>query len=149
MRVTADTNVLVYSLDGRDLLKREIARCVLLELARRGADLPLQVLGELQNVLLRRLRRPRHEVVAAVAHMLSSYGSFGYARDDVIWALDALANGHLSYWDALLLSSARSSGHSVLLSEDMGDGRSYDGIEIVNPFGPSGPSGRVRAILSI
>ena len=40
----------------------------------------------------------------------------------------------LSYWDALVLASARRLGCRWLLSEDFQAGRDFDGITVVNPF---------------
>jgi predicted nucleic acid-binding protein len=40
----------------------------------------------------------------------------------------------ISYWDALVLHSARKSGCRVVLTEDMQHGQEFDGVKIVNPF---------------
>jgi predicted nucleic acid-binding protein len=59
------------------------------------------------------------------------------------------AAGRLSYWDALLLASCAQAGLTVLLSEDMQDGFKLGGVEVVNPFGPSGLSARAREVLGL
>ena len=42
--------------------------------------------------------------------------------------------------DAAILEAARTSGCSVVLSEDLGDGQDYDGLTVENPFaGPTRP----------
>jgi predicted nucleic acid-binding protein len=38
------------------------------------------------------------------------------------------------FWDAMMLRAAHQAGCSVLLSEDMQEGREIDGIQVVNPF---------------
>jgi predicted nucleic acid-binding protein len=40
----------------------------------------------------------------------------------------------LSYWDAAIVAAARLLGCNELLSEDLQDGRSIDGILLRNPF---------------
>jgi len=40
----------------------------------------------------------------------------------------------LSFWDALIVRSARAGGCSLVFSEDMKQGQSYDGVLIENPF---------------
>jgi predicted nucleic acid-binding protein len=40
----------------------------------------------------------------------------------------------VSFWEAMILTSARSSGCHVLYSEDFNPGQSYDGVLVVNPF---------------
>ncbi len=149
MTFTVDTNVLVYAVDERDLRKQQVARDVLRALQRRGAAVALQVVGEFQNALMRRLRRSNSEAAAAAAGVVASFGSFGYVLSDVEWALDRLLFGHLGYWDALLVAAADRVGQTVLFSEDMQDGARLGRLEIVNPFGRAGVSDRARALLSL
>ena len=49
-------------------------------------------------------------------------------------AMDVAEKHRLSFWDAMLWATARQSGCSAILSEDMQDGRRLIGVEIINPF---------------
>jgi predicted nucleic acid-binding protein len=49
-------------------------------------------------------------------------------------ALRIKAQHQLSYWDSAIVAAARALGCRTLYSEDMGDGRDVDGVQIVNPF---------------
>lgn len=40
----------------------------------------------------------------------------------------------LPYRDAAILEAARAAGCAQVLSEDLGAGRDYDGVRVVNPF---------------
>ena len=60
-----------------------------------------------------------------------------------------MASGRLSYWDALMLASAREVGCTTFISEDLQDGARLFGLEIVNPFGATGPSSRVCELLEL
>jgi len=40
----------------------------------------------------------------------------------------------LSCWDAAIVEAARLLGCEQVLSEDLADGRNYDGMVVVNPF---------------
>ena len=42
----------------------------------------------------------------------------------------------ISFWDALVVHSARTCGAELLYSEDLSDGQAYDSVRVVNPFGP-------------
>ena len=75
-------------------------------------------------------------------NVLARYGSFPYGQAAVESALALSAVGRMSYWDALLVASADAVGVKTLFSEDMTDGLVHGGVEIVNPFGPDGPSSR-------
>lgn len=49
----------------------------------------------------------------------------------------ATPGGSKSYWDAAIIESARVMKCEVVLSEDMGHGRDFDGVRVVNPFAPA------------
>ena len=49
-------------------------------------------------------------------------------------AIDTVRNHQMSFWDAMLWATARQSGCSALLSEELKDSWQFQGIEIINPF---------------
>lgn len=59
-----------------------------------------------------------------------------YARDaSLLEDACGLQDRHaLSFWDALVVAAAVRLGCSHLLSEDLQDGQSLDGVTVVNPF---------------
>ena len=109
--ITVDTNIFVYSVDDRERKKQPTAELVVARLPQIRAAVGLQVVGEFQNVAARRLG-----LSAATG------------------AIEALARGELSYWDALLLASASEAGCTAMLSEDMRHQEAYFGVRVVNPF---------------
>ena len=54
--------------------------------------------------------------------------------EDVLAAIDLHRLHQVSFWDALIVRAAKEGGCSVLYSEDLQDGRTIDGVRIVNPF---------------
>lgn len=40
----------------------------------------------------------------------------------------------LSFWDALILQAAQSSGAGTLYTEDLNHGQRYGSVEAINPF---------------
>ena len=56
------------------------------------------------------------------------------AYGDILGAIDLHRLHNLSFWDALVIRSAKQSGCTVLFSEDMQHARDIDGLQIVNPF---------------
>ena len=147
--ISADTNIFVYALDGRDTVKQAIAQSVLGGMDGAGAIVGLQVIGELQNALRKRLRAPPWKAYEAARDLLARFPSFAFDAGAVEQALGEATVGRLSYWDALLLAGAEAAGVTVMISEDMGDRRVYRGLEIVSPFGDEGVSPRVRDLLSL
>ena len=52
----------------------------------------------------------------------------------ILAAIDLHRLHELTFWDALIVRSARSAGCSVVFSEDLKHRQSYEGVLIENPF---------------
>lgn len=149
MTVTADTNLFVYALDSRDRIKQAAALEAFGHLQIRKAAVALQVVGEIQNALRRRLKMPPATACQHARNVFVTFDSFAFDPECVDIALGLAAAGRLSYWDALLLAAARRAGMAVLLSEDMQDGFEFGGLRVINPFGETGLSDRAREALGL
>jgi len=147
--ISADTNLFVYMWDLRDAAKNRTARTVVEAISSRQSIVGLQVVGEFQNALRRRLRLPVGIAAQSAQNLLTEFSTFAYDEISVETALAEAGAGRLSYWDALLLAAADRAGVKTMLSEDMSDGFTFGGLEVVNPFGPDGPSERVRRVLQL
>jgi predicted nucleic acid-binding protein len=55
-------------------------------------------------------------------------------KELVLAALALRHRFYLSHWDASILCAARRIGAHTVVSEDMEDGREYEGITVFNPF---------------
>ena len=65
------------------------------------------------------------------------FGRFEVATvdvQDVLAAIDLHLLHRISFWDGLILRTAKQMRCTVLLTEDLQDGRVFDGIQILNPF---------------
>jgi predicted nucleic acid-binding protein len=54
--------------------------------------------------------------------------------ESVLQALDIGLRYKTSFWDALILQAAESSGASILYSEDLATGQRYRAVRVVNPL---------------
>lgn len=54
--------------------------------------------------------------------------------ESVLQALDIEMRYKTSFWDALILQAAESSGASTLYSEDLATGQRYGTVQAVNPL---------------
>ena len=142
MTFAADTNIYVYLHDDGEPEKQAVARDLVKAMSTANAAVALQVVGEVQNVLRRRLKMPAHLASQEARNVYVSLSSFAYDAACVERALAQSAAGRLGYWDALLLAACDRAGISVLFSEDMQDGFKMGGVEVVNPFGSPGLSAR-------
>jgi predicted nucleic acid-binding protein len=147
--ISADTNLFVYMWDLRDPAKNTTARTVVEAMSRHPSAIGLQVVGEFQNALRRRLRLPIAVAAQSARNVLTEFSTFAYDEASVEAALAEASAGRMSYWDALLLAAADRAGVETMLSEDMSDGLTFGGLQVVNPFGADGPSERVRRVLQL
>lgn len=136
--ISIDTNILVYVSDDDEPAKQATARDLIRSVMLKPTKLGLQVVGELQNVLLRRLKQPPWVAAQNARNVLQAFDTFAANERASEEALTQMAAGRLSYWDALLVFSARDAGVKILLTEDMQDGAVIGGVTIINPFAPDG-----------
>ena len=136
--ITADTNIFVYLHDEHDSAKRTVARQVVARLLALEVSIGLQVVGEFQNALTRKLRMASWVAARESRNLLEAFDTFAPTRSATERALEHVAAGRTSYWDALLLATASENGFDVLLSEDMGDGETRLDVRILNPFSAGG-----------
>jgi predicted nucleic acid-binding protein len=129
-----DTNVLVYSDDKRARAKQKVA-LDLIERHRqaRTGVVSLQVLQEYFATVTRKLNVDS-SVARRKVEILSEFDVFTPKVEDVLAAIDLHRLHGFSFWDGLILRSAKQAGCRVLLSEDFQDGREIDGVRVVNPF---------------
>jgi predicted nucleic acid-binding protein len=132
-RVFADSNVLIYAIDDADSGKALIAR----ELIERTRPmLSTQVLGEFYNVVTskRRMAPLSHDEAARWIAKWMRLQVESVTSDQVHLALEIRQRFQVSYYDALILASARLAACAVVYSEDLNDGQDYGGVQVSNPF---------------
>jgi predicted nucleic acid-binding protein len=130
-----DTNILLYSISHApaEARKRDIAIGLL------DADdiaLSVQVLQEFYVQATRASRSDAlpHETATGLVRTWLRFSVQDMTLSVMLGALAIKAVHQLSYWDAAIVSAARSLGCRELLSEDMSHGREVEGIVIRDPF---------------
>jgi predicted nucleic acid-binding protein len=133
IRVTLDSNILVYAELEPETEKGASAKHVIAEAAPRGI---LAVQALLEFVAVVRRRRPA-SLESALAKVAAWSTVFETAPTTVAVARNTavLVRAHnLQVWDAVIWSAARAAGASIFLSEDLHDGLAIDGMRVVNPL---------------
>jgi predicted nucleic acid-binding protein len=129
-----DTNVLVYADDHSSPMKQRRALDLVAEHRRTGTGVvSVQVL---QEYFVTATRKLSVEVLVArrKVELLSEFDVAAPDVGDILAAIDLHRLHRISFWDALILRSAKQSGCKVLLSEDMQGQSEVDGVRIINPF---------------
>lgn len=131
-RAFVDTNVFVYAVDDAEPDKQRIAQELLATI---DPVISTQVVGEFFVVASRALGggRRKDDARRRAAHLLD-LEVLSIDGDLVARALEGSVAWDLSYWDALIVCTAQVAGCSRLLTEDLGDGRTYGSVAVENPF---------------
>ena len=131
-----DTNILVYAHDFTQGAKHERARALVQKLWDSGNGvLSTQVLQELCISLRRKAARPLSaEGTRKVIEDYASWEIVVNTAESVLEALDIELRHKISFWDALIVQAAGSSGAEVLYSEDLADGQRYGEVRVINPL---------------
>ena len=134
-RFSLDANVLFYSIDSGDAARHRQA----IEIIERAAlehdcIIPLQAYAEFFAAATRKGKMTSADGGAQIADWQTLFSTVYPTPRSLPQAIDAVAQHHLSFWDALLWSVAKDAGATVLLSEDFQDGRELGGVWFRNPF---------------
>ena len=133
MRVALDTNVLAYAEGVNGLAMKKAALELVDRLPQSLVVLPVQSLGELFQVLVRKAGRSPAEARLAILGWRNAYTLVETSSDVLLAALD-LTVRRFSIWDSIILCAAAEADCHLLLSEDMQDGFVWRGVTILNPF---------------
>jgi predicted nucleic acid-binding protein len=131
-----DTNVLIYAHDTSAGPKHDRARALVTQLwEERAGGVSIQVLQEFYVNVTRKVARPMSP--EAAAQIIADLATWQVQRpdvNDVLAAIQLQTRQPLSFWDAMILTSARRLGCETVWSEDLNAGQIYEGVEVRNPF---------------
>ena len=134
-----DTNVLVYADDARDAAKQTMARDLIRGLLHeRNGKISLQVLQEFFAAATGKLGLTAVDARRRI-EILSHMDVVRLDVDDVLAGVDLHRLHQLSIWDALIVRAALISGCRTLYTEDLQDGRRFEGLQVVDPFRATQP----------
>lgn len=134
MKVALDTNILIYAEGLQGETRRDETLHLLRTLAGGALVVPVQVLGEVFNVLVRKAGRTRAEAAAVVAAWSDAAETQDTGADVMVRALDLARDHQFGIWDAVILAAAATAGCRLLLSEDLHHGFTWGGVTVLNPY---------------
>lgn len=132
--VLLDSNVLVYALTDapEERAKRDRAARLL---ATEDFGTSHQVLMETWVVATRKIERPVPSAkVSAFLERLLVFPCVPGTPDLYRQAFRLAERYGVHPYDAAILAAARELGATRLLSEDLADGQTYEGVTVINPF---------------
>jgi predicted nucleic acid-binding protein len=134
VRIAFDTDVLAYAEGINGVERRDAALNLVRRLPQEAAVVPVQVLGELFNVLVSKGGKSRSDARDALLSWRDTFPVVETSPEAMQAAADLATDHQLGIWDAVILSAASKSGCRLLLSEDLQEGFTSAGVTVVNPF---------------
>jgi len=134
VRIALDTNILAYAegVNGAEMKTRALE--LVESLPQDGVLLPVQTLGELFHLLVRKSSRTPVKARRAILGWRDAYGLIDTSAEVMLAAMDLATDHQLRIWDAVILSAAAEAGCRLLLSEDLQEGFTWRGVTVTNPF---------------
>lgn len=137
MKVALDTNVLAYAEGTNGVVMRDKALGLIERLPLDAVVLPVQTLGELFKVLVRKAGRRPAQARTAILSWQDAYPVVDTSVAVMANAADLAVRHGLAIWDSVVVSASAEAECRLLLSEDLQDGFTWRGVTVTNPFAPS------------
>ena len=132
-----DTNVLIYAHDRSAGEKHVLAKKKVESLWESSTGcLSIQVLQEFYVNVTQKVAKPLTSGAAAkIITDLAVWEVHRPTTDNLLDAILLQERYMLSFWDAMIVTSANQLGCDILWSEDFNSGQQYERVQVLNPFG--------------
>jgi predicted nucleic acid-binding protein len=134
MRIALDTNVLAYAAGVNGQERQRAALELLDKLSESETFLPVQALGELFRVLVRKAKISPRLARTTIIRYRDTYRLVETSSGVFLSATDLAVDHKIGIWDAVMFAAAAEAGCRLLLSEDLQEGFTWGGVTVVNPF---------------
>jgi predicted nucleic acid-binding protein len=133
-KIFIDTNILVYTLDQKNIEKRDMARKIVKKVVESHQPvISTQVIKEFYVVASTKLKADPI-IVKNIIHNFHNMEIVNNDLELIEQAIDISILSQLSFWDSLIIAAAEKANCEYVLSEDLNSGQNYRGIKLLNPF---------------
>jgi predicted nucleic acid-binding protein len=135
-KIFVDTNVLIYAYDVSAGSKHVRAAELVTELWKsRSGLVSTQVLQEFYVTVTRKIARPLESSSARqIVADLSRWEVVTIEPKTILAAIDLQRDHLLSFWDAMVVTTAANGSAEMLFTEDLNHGQVINGVTVRNPF---------------
>jgi len=135
-RTFVDTNILIYAYDVSAGSKHARAAELVTELWKSRMGLvSTQVLQEFYVTVTRKIARPLESSSARrIITDLSRWEVITIEPNTILAAIDLQRDHLLSFWDAMIVTTAANGNAETLFTEDLNHGQVIGGVTVRNPF---------------
>jgi predicted nucleic acid-binding protein len=135
-KIFVDTNVLIYAYDVSAGVKHLRAMELVTELWKMRTGLvSTQVLQEFYVTATRKIARPLESSFARqIVADFSRWEVITIEPKTILAAIDLQRDHLLSFWDAMIVTTAANGSAEILFTEDLNHGQVISGVTVQNPF---------------
>jgi len=133
-RVSFDTNILIYSIDLRDMDKHAIARKIVRRCGEINGVISLQCLSEFYRATTKKQLLPAGLARDIVEETRAAIDVVAPIEADLLRAIELHQTHKQQFFDALMRATVERAGGATLFSEDMGHGTKLGRLTVLNPF---------------
>ncbi len=134
-KVFIDTNILVYTMDNKDLGKQLLARQTINTIVNNHFPvISTQVIQEFYVATTLKLKA-NPMIIKSIVH---NFRNMEVVDNDIgltEQAIDISVMSKISFWDSLIIAAAEKASCEFVLSEYLNTGQVFRGIKVINPFG--------------
>ncbi len=129
-----DSNIFIYTLNKSEDIRSEKSKQTLLSLEKETRIvISTQVIQEISNVAIKKSLLDKNELLDYVNRLANL--EVGVISEDIIKeAIRIKFRYQLSFYDSLIVATAIENNCTRLYSEDLNNGQSIEGLQIINPF---------------
>lgn len=132
VNVFIDSNIFLYAFSDKDIAKQAVAKVIILN---DSPTISVQVINEVSNNLLKKLRFTENEITQFIKDCYSRYTVVNFTKEIFITASKLRDDHQFSYYDSVIVASALVHQCQILYSEDMQHGQIVgNSLKILNPF---------------
>lgn len=134
MRAALDTNVLAYAEGINGATRKAEALSLIRQMPANALLVPVQALGELFQLLVRKAHRSAAQARAAILEWRDAFALIETTEAVMVAAAELSVSHRIGIWDAVIVASAVEADCRLLLTEDLQAGFTWNGVTIANPF---------------
>jgi predicted nucleic acid-binding protein len=133
-----DTNILIYSFDLQNSLKRTIAENLIKNALSGEGFISFQVIQEFLNVSTKKFENPMNsnEAKHYISSILFPICKIFPTEELYCFVLDIQGKFKFSFYDSLIIAAALQANCKILYSEDLQHNQKIYDLTIINPFMP-------------
>ena len=131
-----DTNIFIYAYDVSSAEKHKRALNLITELWDSGKGcLSIQILQEFYVNLTIKIPNPLSpEKASPIIEDLGQWRLHKPKLKNIMEAMLIQQQNKISFWDAMIICSAKNMGCKTIWTEDLNPNQLYEGVKAVNPF---------------